>query len=106
MGPSILRECLRFNIRGRPLGFLLELLDLLLYLPLLEDFFVGVPVRDGGEPMSSSPLRSSDPGTIGGNGKLSKPFLADDEGAEEGCLCSLLLRLLLLLLLPLLWRCE
>lgn len=93
---------------------LLVLLDLYL---LLEDFFVGVPDRDGGDPMSSSPLRSSEPGTIGGRGKLSKPFLPelddgadddDDELVEEGGLCSLLLRLLLLVLLlgPLACRCE
>lgn len=110
MGPSILRECRLFTILGRPFGFLLALLDLLLY--LLLDFFVGVPVRDGGEPMSSSPLRSSEPGTMSGKGKLSRPFLpeldddsAEDEVelAEEGGLCSLLLRLLLV---PPLWRCE
>lgn len=109
----MLREYRLFTILGRPLDFLL------LDLPyLLLDFFVGVPERDGGDPISSSPLRSSDPGTIGGRGKLSKPFLPelddgadddDDELAEEGGLCSLLLRLLLVLLLvavPLGWRCE
>lgn len=109
------REYRLFNILGRPLDFLLLELPDLLY--LLLDFFVGVPDSDGGDPMSSSPLRSSEPGTIGGRGKLSKPFLpeldegADDEDedpAEEGGLCSLLLRLLLLLLAPPLgWpRCE
>lgn len=49
---------------------------------------------------------------MSGKGKLSRPFLPelDDEGAEdevelaeEGGLCSLLLRLLLV---PPLWRCE
>lgn len=97
----MLREYRLFNILGRPLDFLLDLLYLLL------DFFVGVPDRDGGDPISSSPLRSSEPGTIGGKGKLSRPFLPElDDGAEdeddelaEESLCSLLLRLLLLVLL-------
>ena len=71
------------RIRGRPLGFLLEPLlpDLLPYLP--DDRLVGVPDTDGGDPMSSSPLRSSEPGTIGGIGRLSKPFLTDDDEDEE-----------------------
>lgn len=110
----MLREYRLFNILGRPLDFLLLALLDLLY--LLLDFFVGVPDRDGGDPISSSPLRSSEPGTMGGRGKLSKPFLPelddgadddDEELAEEEGLCSLLLRLLLVLLLVLLvWRCE
>lgn len=91
------------------MGFLLEPLPDLPYLPPLEDRLVGVPETDGGEPMSSSPLRSSEPGTIGGIGRFSRPFLTDDEeedadaarlvAEKEGR--SLLARLLLLLLLVL-----
>lgn len=85
------------------MGFLLEP-DLLPYLP--EDRLVGVPDTDGGDPMSSSPLRSSEPGTIGGIGRFSRPFLTeedDDDEVEaaarlvaekEGPRCSLLERLL------------
>lgn len=89
------------------MGFLLELLPDLPYLPPLEDRLVGVPETDGGEPMSSSPLRSSEPGTIGGIGRFSRPFLTDDEEEEDDAARlvaekegrSLLARLLLLLLL-------
>lgn len=88
------------------MGFLLPDLP---YLPDDRDDLVGVPERDGGDPMSSSPLRSSEPGTIGGIGRLSRPLLTDDEDddeaataaaaravAEKAGLCSLLARLLLL----------
>lgn len=89
------------------MGFLLELLPDFPYLPPLEDRLVGVPETDGGEPMSSSPLRSSEPGTIGGIGRFSRPFLTDDEDEEDDAARlvaekegrSLLARLLLLLLL-------
>lgn len=48
----------------------------------MDDRLVDVRNTDGGDPMSSLPPRSSELGTVGDIGRLSRPFLTDKDEDE------------------------